>query len=115
MAKESTEFGLNLQRLRIAHGITQKELADRAGLNVNALAKLERGVNEPGWAIVLRLCEALGVPCSEFGGILRDRGSPKAQPPAPPPAKPRGRPKKAESDTSEPKPTKPKRAKGDAK
>ncbi|MBL8867566.1 MAG: helix-turn-helix transcriptional regulator [Planctomycetia bacterium] len=93
--KKNTEFGRNLLRIRLEKGMTQKELADKAGLNTNALAKLERGVNEPGWPVVLAVCAALGVSCSAFGGLAEESTVPAAEQ-----KRGRGRPKKG-SDTPE--------------
>ena len=38
-----TSFPSALRRLRTRAGLTQEELADRAGLSVNAVSALERG------------------------------------------------------------------------
>ena len=40
-----TAFGSLLKRLRVAAGLTQEALAERAGLSVRAISDLERGVN----------------------------------------------------------------------
>ncbi|HEY7092746.1 MAG TPA: AAA family ATPase [Ktedonobacterales bacterium] len=40
-----TAFGSLLRRLRVAAGLTQEALAERAGLSVRAISDLERGVN----------------------------------------------------------------------
>ena len=37
-------FGLRLRRLRVAANLTQEDLAGRAGLSVNAIGLLERGL-----------------------------------------------------------------------
>jgi DNA-binding XRE family transcriptional regulator len=59
-------FGRCLRALREEAGLTQKELAKRAGLHPQGIVKLERGEREPAWATVLALAEALGVTCLAF-------------------------------------------------
>jgi predicted ATPase/transcriptional regulator with XRE-family HTH domain len=68
MAKggESVSFGALLRRYRGARGLTQDELAGRAGLNVYAISMLERGVRrEPRGTTVAFLAEALRLDASE--------------------------------------------------
>jgi transcriptional regulator with XRE-family HTH domain len=79
-------FGGRLKRLREAAGLTQEQVAERAGCNQFTVAKLEGGRQEPAWPLVLQLADALGVSTEEF----RARGD------EPEPAPPRrGRPRKA--------------------
>ena len=42
------------------------ELAEKAGMNVFGVAKIEQGLREPGWATVLKLAGVLGVECTAF-------------------------------------------------
>jgi len=60
------EFGRRVRALREENGLTQKELAERAGLHPQGIVKLERGERQPAWATVLALAEALGVTCLAF-------------------------------------------------
>jgi transcriptional regulator with XRE-family HTH domain len=59
-------FGPRLRALREGAGLTQRQLADRAGVSLEGVAQWERGVREPGWSNVLVLAEALGVDCTAF-------------------------------------------------
>lgn len=59
-------FGEVLRRLREEAGLTQVQLAERAGLHRQAVVKLELGLREPAWATVKALCRALGVSCAVF-------------------------------------------------
>jgi transcriptional regulator with XRE-family HTH domain len=59
-------FGARLQELRRAKGLTQAELAARAGLSKGGVANLEQGLREPAWATVVALAEALKVDCQAF-------------------------------------------------
>jgi transcriptional regulator with XRE-family HTH domain len=84
-------FGSRLKQLRQDAGLTQKELAERAGLTLEGVAQLERGRRKPSWETVLALAKALGVPCTAFEA---DEGA--EAPPAPPrqPGRPRKRTEK---------------------
>lgn len=79
-------FGDQLKTLRVAKGMSQKQLADAAGLSQQAVATYELNTREPGWSAVQRLASVLGVDCRAFQA--------EGDAPPPPPAKP-GRPKKA--------------------
>jgi transcriptional regulator with XRE-family HTH domain len=70
---EESEFGAILKRLREEAGLSQAQLAEKAGMNVFGVAKLEQGVREPRWSTVLLLVAALGVDCNAFAG---DDGKP---------------------------------------
>ncbi len=59
-------FALRLKALREAAGLTQSQLAERSGLHLGAVFKLEQGKREPSWATVQALCDALGVSSEEF-------------------------------------------------
>jgi predicted ATPase/transcriptional regulator with XRE-family HTH domain len=57
---ESHAFGMLLRRYRMAAGLTQEDLAERAGLSVRGISDLERSVNRaPYVATILRLADAL--------------------------------------------------------
>lgn len=62
----ASNFGKRLQELRKAAGLTQKELAEKAGLSQNGISNWETGDRDPVWSIVQALAAALGVDCSEF-------------------------------------------------
>jgi transcriptional regulator with XRE-family HTH domain len=67
MAKQSViAFGVRLRELREAAGLTQAQLAERAGLHPQGVVKLERGEREPAWSTLLALADALGVSVSAF-------------------------------------------------
>jgi transcriptional regulator with XRE-family HTH domain len=48
----ATGFGGRLREQRTAAGLTQAELAERAGLHLHGVMKLEQGDHEPSWATV---------------------------------------------------------------
>lgn len=64
--REGTAFGARLRALRKAAELSQAELADKAGIQANAIARLERGEREPTWPTVLKLAESLGVTPDAF-------------------------------------------------
>jgi transcriptional regulator with XRE-family HTH domain/tetratricopeptide (TPR) repeat protein len=62
----SQTFGMLLKRYRLASGLTQAELAERAGLSPEAVSALERGVNRaPRKDTVTLLADALALPEQE--------------------------------------------------
>jgi transcriptional regulator with XRE-family HTH domain len=80
-------FGARLRELRTEAGWTQAVLAERAGLEANSIARLERGEREPSWRTVVALVEALGVSVESF---LKP---PAKRPPAGPGRPPKGKPR----------------------
>lgn len=60
------QFGANLRRLRLAAGLSQMQLGDRAGLHFSEISRLERGLRDPRLTTVVRLARALGVPPAEL-------------------------------------------------
>lgn len=97
---EMITFGERLKQLREAAGLSQPELAAKAGMHKFGIAKLERGDREPSWSSVVALTKALGVDCREFlpadGEAAVHSPAPVAEA-APSPAK-RGRPRKAPAE-----------------
>ena len=53
-------MGQILQDARKSEKITQKELAQRVGIDKSYISKIEKGVIEPGIATFFRLASALG-------------------------------------------------------
>ncbi|HET8631024.1 MAG TPA: tetratricopeptide repeat protein [Thermomicrobiales bacterium] len=88
MSHAAPEFGLLLKRYRVAAGLTQDELAERAGLSAHGISDLERGARtRPHRDTVALLADALDL-CAEdraaFFAAARAGG--RAEPPAPPAA-----------------------------
>jgi transcriptional regulator with XRE-family HTH domain len=61
-------FGQQLQRLRIRRGLTQEQLAVKAGLVRVYVTKLEQGEHDPTLSMLVRLAKALRVPVTELLG-----------------------------------------------
>src|SRR6478736_6765415 len=65
-------FSVRLRQARQAVGLTQEELAERAGLTPNAVGSLERGEHRhPYPATVRALAEALGLTELERAALAR--------------------------------------------
>jgi transcriptional regulator with XRE-family HTH domain len=63
---EAQWFAGRLRELRQAAGLTQAELAERAGMAKDGIAHLEQGRRAPAWESVIALCKALQVRCDAF-------------------------------------------------
>ena len=69
--KEEPSFGRRLRQLREAAGLTQEELAFRAGLTPNAVSGLERGKSRRPYPNTVRsLADALGLSEDERASLL---------------------------------------------
>ena len=58
----------NIKRLREEAGLTQQQLADKAGITMNYLAKIESQKMQRGFTIVIlgRIADALGIDIREL-------------------------------------------------
>jgi transcriptional regulator with XRE-family HTH domain len=59
-------LGSRIKQLRASLGMTQEELAARAGMHWSYLSDLERGRQTPTMDMVNRLARGLGVTLAEF-------------------------------------------------
>jgi transcriptional regulator with XRE-family HTH domain len=59
-------LALNLRRLRQARGLSQEELAHRAGIDRTYVSSLERSVYAAGIDVVDRIARVLGVEASDL-------------------------------------------------
>ncbi|BCH21222.1 XRE family transcriptional regulator [Mesorhizobium sp. L-8-10] len=59
--REVAAFGLRLRRLRQSAGMTLKELAERAGLAVSTISKIENDRMSPTYDVLLRLAGGLSI------------------------------------------------------
>lgn len=68
-------FGFVLRRLRSQRGLTQEQLAERAGMHRNYVGHLERGKKSPTLKTTGRILKVLGLSWSEFGAAMdEDQG-----------------------------------------
>jgi transcriptional regulator with XRE-family HTH domain len=54
-------FGLSIRNLRKKQGLSQEDLADRAGLHPTYVGGVERGERNPSLESILKISSALGV------------------------------------------------------
>lgn len=59
-------LGEAVRSARLARGISQEDLAARAGLDRSYMSSIERGAQNPGIVSVLRVANALGMTASEL-------------------------------------------------
>ncbi len=62
-------FGQRLRVLRYDAGLSQTELAAKAGIPQTSIAAWELDKADPGWSKVQALCRALGVTCEAFAAV----------------------------------------------
>ncbi|MCB9826716.1 helix-turn-helix transcriptional regulator [Candidatus Nomurabacteria bacterium] len=60
-----TQFGKNIRKARTAAGMTQKQVAEKAGLHVNYIARIERGEENPSYEAIEKIIKALKVKSAE--------------------------------------------------
>jgi transcriptional regulator with XRE-family HTH domain len=68
----SRQLGRRINQLRKLRGLTQEELAERAGISVSFLSMIERAERVPHLTTLAQLADALGITLSEaFAGLER--------------------------------------------
>ena len=63
--KKISFLGENIQTIRKHRGMKQQELADKIGINMQSLSKIERGVNYPTFDTLEKIMDVLGVTPNE--------------------------------------------------
>jgi XRE family transcriptional regulator, regulator of sulfur utilization len=63
---EAEKFGAIVRTLREERGLTQDQLAERAGVSTTYIGFIERGDNVPTLTIILQIASALKVRSSEL-------------------------------------------------
>lgn len=66
------QFGKNVRAIRLTQGLSQEELAFRAGLKRSYLSDMERGTRNPSVKVLGRVAAALEVPPSSLLALLGD-------------------------------------------
>lgn len=56
---EHASLGEAIRRLRLEAGLSQEQLAERAGTDLTQVGGIERGVRNPSYTTLLRLADAL--------------------------------------------------------
>ncbi len=60
------QLGKNIKKARDKTGLTQAQVADKAGIHVNYFARIERGEENPSVEILESIAKALKVKSSEI-------------------------------------------------
>lgn len=60
------KFGQAMRAMRLARGLTQEQLAEKANLHVNSISFVERGLSPPALDTICFIADALGVKVSEL-------------------------------------------------
>jgi len=68
-APRDKALGLAVRQLREARGLSQEELARASGLHPTYISGIERGLRNPTWLSIGRLCRALDVKVSELAAL----------------------------------------------
>lgn len=66
MSNLRAKFGARLRTLRRQAGMTQEDLASAAGISVDFLSLIERGINAPSFESIEKLSLALDKPVQEL-------------------------------------------------
>jgi transcriptional regulator with XRE-family HTH domain len=69
-------FGRRVRSLRKDEGLTQEELADRAGINYKYLGAVERGEENPSLKIISSIAAGLGVEVRDLFELEHEETSP---------------------------------------
>lgn len=71
MPKPEPQLGLAcaVRQLRTEKGLSQEELANRAGVHLTWIGRLESGAANPSWGTTKRVARGLGVPHSELAAL----------------------------------------------
>ena len=64
--RTSSGFGDAVRKARTASGITQEELADRAGLDRSYIGGVERGDRNPTLNVIEKIAQGLGLTLAEL-------------------------------------------------
>lgn len=64
--KNSNRFGHAVRTARAAAGLTQEELADRAGLDRSYIGGVERGDRNPTLIVIEKIAGGLGINLAEL-------------------------------------------------
>ena len=76
-ARVAMDIGSKLKAARKAKGLTQRDLAGRAGLTSGAISFIEQNKNSPSVASLKRLLDAVSMTMSEFFSVIEEEKAPK--------------------------------------
>ena len=64
------EFGQTLRKVRLSVGLSQEELAHRAGRHRTLVSTFERGIRQPSLTTVFRFAHELGIEPSQLIAMM---------------------------------------------
>ena len=77
-------LGSTLRDLRLQHGLTLRDMADKTGLSTGFLSKVERGFSQPSINNLHKICYVLHIAIDDLAAPRRDSQPPEhPHPPAP--------------------------------
>ena len=65
------QFGIRLKAIRLERRLTQEQFAELAGISVDFLSLIERGINAPSFAVLERISGRLRLPVRELFDFRR--------------------------------------------
>ena len=77
MGADCVEIGHRLREVREMRGLSQRDLAGRAGLTNGAISLIEQNKSSPSVASLKRLLDAIPMTMSQFFSEFEEPGSPK--------------------------------------
>lgn len=80
----SEHLGATLRQLRLQHGLTLQEMAEKTGLSAGFLSKVERGASQPTINNLQKICYALHVTINDLAVPGQQREVREAVPTQPP-------------------------------
>ena len=69
------QFGIRLKAIRLERKLTQEQFAELVGISVDFLSLIERGINSPGFEVLERMANRLGMQVRELFDF-RETGRP---------------------------------------
>jgi transcriptional regulator with XRE-family HTH domain len=66
---EHAALGDAIRRLRLERGLSQEQLAERAGTDLTQIGGIERGVRNPSYTTLVRLAAALETSVGELATL----------------------------------------------
>ncbi|MDH3472789.1 MAG: XRE family transcriptional regulator [Rhodospirillales bacterium] len=76
-AVKALSIGVNIRRYRTAEGLTLKELAERSGVSIATISKIENGKISGGFETIYKIARGLGVLVTEI--IIEGNGGEECQ------------------------------------
>jgi len=64
--KEYKKLGLRIKHLREQAGLTQEQLAEKTGISLNYLGKIEVSINKPGLKTIFKIAKTLKLPVKDL-------------------------------------------------